>query len=133
MSSGTNLPSVVFVFVHRYLNEVSPALSRMFHFVLELISGDSQTVDTIKELERQETFSLILGYGDGVKLDSKIREQHRKEARKRKKQLWRKSILNWTTCGMERGQNSCCRFNSFRDYFYRVSRNGNRRTVCVAD
>jgi hypothetical protein len=52
----------------------SPALSRMFHLLLELISGDSQKVEIIKELERQETWSLILGYANGLDIDPKLPE-----------------------------------------------------------
>jgi len=59
----------------------------MFHLLLELISGDSQKVEMIKELERQETYSSILGYADGIDLDPKIREQHRKEASKMRGRL----------------------------------------------
>jgi hypothetical protein len=81
MSSSSNLPSAA-AYVHRYLNEVSPALTGMFHLLLELISGDSQKVEAIKEIERQETFSLVLGYANGLDIDPKIREQHRKEASK---------------------------------------------------
>jgi hypothetical protein len=59
----------------------------MFHLLLELVSGDSQKVEMMKELERQEAFSLILGYANGLSIDPKIREQHREEAAKLKEQL----------------------------------------------
>jgi hypothetical protein len=85
MSYSADLPAAAYV--HTYLNEVSPALSGMFHLLLELVSGDSQKVKMAKELERQETYSLILGYGNGLSIDPKIREQHRKTAAKLKEQL----------------------------------------------
>ena len=59
----------------------------MFHLLLELISGDSEKVEMLKELERQETYSLILGYADGIEMDPKLREPHRKEASKLRDRL----------------------------------------------
>jgi hypothetical protein len=74
-------------YVHGYLVEVAPAVSRMFHVLLELVSGDRQNFQRIKDLEHELTFWSILAYGNIEGIDEKEREKHRIEAAERSKQL----------------------------------------------
>jgi hypothetical protein len=52
------------VWVHWYLIDVSPAVSHLFDALLEVLCGDSEKVQRIKELRKQMLFSLIAAYGD---------------------------------------------------------------------
>ena len=59
---------------------------RLFYTLLELVAGDSEKVQRIKELEKQRMWSLTLGYVvDGI--DDEARERYRKEAADQTEQL----------------------------------------------
>ena len=73
-------------YVHWYLCDVSPAVSRLFYALLELLSGDPEKVQRIKELEKQKIWSSILGYADSD-MDEETREKYRKEAADQTEQL----------------------------------------------
>jgi hypothetical protein len=85
MAGSSDRPPAVHV--HWYLNDAAPAIRRLFYVLVELLSGDSEKVQRIRELEDQRTFSLILGYGDVGKIDEETRDRHRKEAADHAKQL----------------------------------------------
>jgi hypothetical protein len=76
MACGPDRPPAVYV--HWYLADVSPAIRHLFYALVELLSGDSERAQRIRELEKQRMSSLILGYGDIGKVDAETRERYRK-------------------------------------------------------
>jgi hypothetical protein len=58
MAPGPDRPPAVWV--HWYLNDASPAIRLLFHALLELVSGDPEKVQRIKELEKEKVWWSIL-------------------------------------------------------------------------
>ena len=67
MAGSSDRPPAVYV--HWYLLDVSPAVRHLFYALVELLSGDSEKVQRIRELEKQQMWSSILGYGDIGKIN----------------------------------------------------------------
>jgi hypothetical protein len=74
-------------YVHGYLVEVWAAIDQLSYALLELVSGDSEKVQRIKDLQKERFAWSMLAYSDIRDIDREVRERYRKEEANRAEQL----------------------------------------------